>query len=262
MGQWNAPSRILTPPDYFLDAARGKVAGLEIIKKFGYSDSIGTVFKPVAYSDTYPMPTAAVALEIISDNAADNAAGIGAREVTIIGLAADWTEQIVTVVPTGLTAAAITGTWLRVYRAFVSSSGTYGTETAGSHQGNLTIRVASAGATYAEIDATDYPRGQTQIACYSVPTGKCAYIGNIVATVDATKALDLIGFHRPNADDVSAPYAGAVRLFMDSHGLDSVALNAHSPYGPFDGPCDIGFMAKVVSGTHSAGVSFEIYLDG
>lgn len=261
MGKWNAPSRIITPSDYFLEVKKGNVAGVEIIKKFGHSNTIGTTYQPIAFGNTYPMPAAAVSLEIVSGDAADNVGGIGAHEITIIGLAADWTEQIVTVIPNGLTPVAIAGTWLRVYRAYVSSSGTYADISTGSHQGDLTIRIAGAGAIYAVIDSADYPIGQTQIAAYSVPINKTAYIGNIVMTVDAAKVIDVIGFRRPNANDVTTPYSGAMRVFVDTHGLQNIIpLDFHSPYGPFEGPCDLGFMARVTSGTHAAAISFEIYL--
>lgn len=250
--------------DFLIEVAKGKVPGHSLVHKFGHSDSIGTNLSPIADAGVYPTPSAAVSLEFISSDAADALDDIGMHELTIIGLDANWNEQTVVIAAhatTGLTAVAITGTWMRVYRAYVSSSGTYADATTASHAGTITIRIAGAGATYGIITITDFPTAQTAIGSYSVPIGYTAYILSIHLHVAAAKNVDFFAFQRSNIDDVTPPYSGAMRVFYQAHDVDEdEELAPRSPIGPFTGLSDIGFMAKVGTGTGAASVDFEILL--
>lgn len=240
-------------------AARGDKAGLKVIHMFGHNDSIGTTITPVAQGGVYQTPTTAVSLEFVSSSANDTAAGTGAQEMTIIGLDANWNEQEVTVATNGTTAAAISGTWLRVYKAYVSASGTYATSAAGSHAGNLTIRVAGAGATYAYMTVSPFPEGQSNIGAYTVPIGKTAFIKHIYVHVDTNKEVDVYAFQRPEANDVTTPYS-PMKVWGQWHGIASnTHLHPHTPYGPFVGPCDLGFMAVVDASTGDTAVDVEIW---
>ena len=250
--------------DFLLEVAKGNVPGHSIVHKFGHDEAIGTSFAPIAHSGVYPTPTAAVSLEFVSDSTADALDDTGAHEITIVGLDASWAEQEVVIAAhatDGLTAVAITGTWLRVYRAYVSKSGAYADAATGSHVGNITIRVSGAGATYGVIDATGFPNGQTEIGAYTVPTGYEAYILSVHLHVASAKNIDFLGFKREAADDVASSYDGIMRLFFQAHDVNADEdLNPKVPYDGFTGPCDIGFLAKVATGTGSAGVDFEILL--
>ena len=250
--------------DFLVEVAKGKVPGHSLVHKFGHAGAIGTSLVPIALGNIYPTPSAAVSLEFISSAAADALASTGMHELTIVGLDANWEEQTVVVAAhatTGLTAVAITGTWMRMYRAYVSSSGTYATASGASHAGTITIRIAGAGATYGIIETTDFPVGQTQIGAYTVPLGYTAFFLGAHFHNAAAKNVDLLAFHRDNANDVTASYSGTMRVFYQAHDISSdETLAPRSPLGGFTGSSDIGFMAKVASGTGSASIDFELLI--
>ena len=245
--------------DYLMEVALGNVSGQVIVQKFGQNAAVGTTFEPITKAGVYQTPTAATALEVVSSDANDTSAGTGAQQVTIVGLDSSWNEVSQTISMNGTTAVAVPTSLVRVYRWYVSRSGTYATATAGSHVGTLTLRVASAGATWSTIDASaGFPEGQSEIGVYTVPDGKTGYILQGDVEVESTKAVDLILFQRPGADDVTTPFS-AMRLVHRLPGIaDRATIAPRTALGPFVGPCDIGFMGKVASGTAEVSVSFEV----
>ena len=249
-----------------LSAVRGS-RGFTVVHKFGRNAAIGTSWVPVAFGGVYVTPQAAVSLEFVSASANDALNSSGMHELTVIGLDASWAEQTVVTAAhatDGTTAVAISGTWLRVYRAYVSQSGSYPNVGGGSHAAAITVRVASAGATYATIDASgSLPRGQSEIACYTIPTGKTGYVASLSITADVgqTNAPDAVFFQRPNADDTSSSHTGTMRIVWTALQIEGqVTLNPKTPLGPFVGPCDIGLIAEVAASTGTAEADFEILL--
>jgi len=150
----DSDASIMRTPFPFLDYSRGLWTGVKVVKKFGANASIGTGLTPVCSAGVYPTPTSAVSLEFVSSSASDALNSTGAHEITVVGIAPDWTEQTVSTAAhatDGTTAVAITGTWLRIFRAYVSKSGVYASSSAASHVGTITVRVAGGGATYARL---------------------------------------------------------------------------------------------------------------
>lgn len=248
--------------DFFTEVSEGNITGYSLIHKFGASASIGTTLLPVALANTYQTPTTATSLEFVSNSANDTANGTGARQITVIGIGADWTEVSQTVTTNGITAVALTTPLLRLYRWYVSQSGAYATQATSSHVGKLTIRVAGGGTTWSQIPITPFPMGQSQIGVYTIPLGKTAFLLSLDAYVSSSKAVDVLVFQRPNANDITAPYTGAIRLVSQwAQVTGHLPVKYRSPRGPFVGPCDIGFMAKTSTGTGSATVEFELILE-
>jgi len=238
----------------------GDVPGHSLVHKFGAGE-LDTTIHPITQGQLYQTPTAATALEIISASVNDTAAGSGAQQVTLVGLDANWDEVTQTVEMNGTTAVALTTPLIRLYRWYVSRSGTYATATAGSHAEVLTVRVAGAGATWDTIAKLPFPLGQSQIGVYTVPRNKKAYLLSKNIFVDSTKAADIYFFQRPNASDVVTPYTGTMRLAEREVGLTGgYNLMTQAPKGPFIGPCDIGFMGLISVGTAECSVEFELLL--
>jgi len=252
--------------DYLLEVARGNVAGHSLVHKFGANAALSNSMAPIASAMVYQTPTAAVSLEFVSSSAADALDDVGMQEITVIGLDANWDEQTVVMAAhatDGTTAVAISGTWLRVYRAYVSSSKTYASAAAGSHVGTITIRVASAGATYAEISLSNgFPMGQSLIGAYTVPAGFTAYILTqaFSSDVSGTKTTSFYFFKRPNADDVATPYSGIMRVQNLTVGTQGIGQFYHDSSEKFLEKTDIGYMGITDAGTFSASVEFEILL--
>lgn len=259
---------ILTRPSWtWLDVSRGLATGVSVVDKFGRNAAVGTTFVPVCFSGHYrtPQSGSATTLRIkAGGNANDTAAGTGARQITLIGLDENFAEVTETLETNGaLASSATTTTFTRLYRAYVSQSGTYATESAGSHAGDITIENSAGTEDWAIIDATNFPKSQTEIGAFSVPAGKTGYVKLRHVTVDTGKTIDVVFFQRLNIDETAAPYT-AMRAQSVLSGVTGGEIQAFGeaevPLGPYPGPCDIGFMAKVSTGTASVAVEFEIFL--
>lgn len=246
--------------DFNTRVVRGLVPKHSIVHKFG-SATLTTSITPFTASNTYKTPIAATALEFVSASANDTAAGTGAQQITVIGLDANWAEVTQTVETNGTTAVALGTNLIRLTNWYVSRSGTYATDAAGSHAGILTIRVASAGATWSTIAVTPFAIGQSQIGCHTIPTGYTGYLLSKSITVDASKSTDIYFFQRPLANDVTTPFTGAMKMVEREVGLTAGFEKVFSvPKGPFVGPCDVGFMGLVSATTGIASVEFELLL--
>lgn len=260
----DADSILVRPTFPWLDTARGLVSGMAEVKKFGRNEAAGTSFEPCCIGGVYQTPQSgsATALRVAAGNVNDTAAGTGAREITLIGLDENFAEATETVATAGASASsATTTTFTRLYRAYVSASGTYATSSAGSHSADIVIENSAGGTTWATIDATDFPKAQSEIGAYSVATGKSAYVFLTDLTIDTTKTTDFVFFYRGGIDETSAPYS-AMRTQAAIIGVkaNQQLAGRQAPLGPFTGPCDIGFMAKVDSGTAQTAVEFEIFV--
>ena len=141
---------------------------LEFVSKFGKNDDIDTGSVPEDVWDgqgTYTgFSVAAQTVDVVSDSAADTAAGTGARTVQLEGLDANYETITETVTLNGVTPVTTVQEFLRCFRAFVLTAGS-GQENAGT----LSISQSTSGDLMATVDAL---HGQTAIAAYTVPAGK------------------------------------------------------------------------------------------
>jgi hypothetical protein len=244
------------------DISRGIVVGARSIHKFGRNAAVGASYAPVSIGGIYrtPQPANATALRIkAGGNANDTAAGTGAREITIIGLNASGALINETIATAGASASASTQqTFMRLLSAYVSTSGTYASQTAGSHVGSIVIENAAGGTNWATIFDTTFPRSETQIAVYTVPVNRSAIITDMNISSDADKKANVILFQRTGILQTSAPYDGmrVVEEFTQVSGLHNVVFP--TPLGPFPELTDIGFMARSTSTTIDMSISFNI----
>lgn len=246
--------------DFLVDVVLGRVDKHFSFHKFGAAVAT-TTLKPVTQSGEYHMPAAPVSLEVLSDSASDDVGGIGAQEVIIYGLKADWTEEVQVVALDGLTPVAIPTDLLRLYFWAVIESGIYADEiTTSSQVGNLTIREAGGGDVWSVIPVVaGIGAGRARIGAISVPAGVTAYLESYSVTVDSTKLVSVYLFHRAFADDVTPPYSGALRIIRELIGISGPwAPNIQAPVGPFVGPCDLGFAAIVPQADGAVAVDFEM----
>ncbi len=252
--------------DFLIEVRKGNIEGHSIVHKFGHSDNITQgAWAIIAQSEVYKMPTSAVSLELVSGEAADNQAGVGARSLIVEGLDANYEYQTVvalTHATDGTNAVAISGTWTRVFRAYVLASGAYASVGTYSHVGALTIRTASAGATWVSIPLNlTLAIGQSLIGAYSVPVGKTAYLGNIFNETETGKPVTIIGFLRQNIDIVTAPFS-AMRTFSLFPGLDNGIEDIMKTWRDnLPEKTDIGFYARSTGATtQQVSIDFEILL--
>lgn len=247
-------------PDLGLEIQKGEIDGYRVIHKFGHNDAVGATYAPVSDSGVYQTPTTAQSLELISSDANDTSAGTGARTVTVHGLDSDFNEITEDVITNGITAVALTNTYIRVHRMYVKGSGTYATQVAGSHVGTLTLRNSGAGVTWATVGVDGLPLGQSEIGAFTVPAGHTAFLRSLHIHVDSGKTVDVVAFQRCCADVVTAPF-DAMRTWGQYHGITGDSdLHPTAPWSGFPEKSDVGFLARVATGTASVLVDFEIWL--
>lgn len=246
-----------------IEVMEGHITKRRVVHKFGRNDAIGTVFTPVALGGVYRTPQAvnATKLRVKAGNAADTATGIGARKINIQGLNA-LGEQVSEELTTAGTSAGADSVndYIRLYRAFVTESGVYATQSAGSHVGDLVIENAAGSEDWLTIAANGFPRGQSEVAAYTIPVGETGYIRSINLSVDSVKTATIILFQRPGILESVAPYQG-MRTVSTYDGVSgALTIEPYSPLGPFAASTDIGMMGKFGTGTGSISVNFEILL--
>lgn len=243
---------------------RGDFSDLSVVAKFGRNEDVGTSFEPVAIGGVYrtPQPASATQLRIKAGDANDDAAGTGARTVYIEGLSNTGALVNDTLTAAGASPSSNSGnSYIRLFRAYVLTSGTYATSAAGSHAANIVIENAAGTEDWLTIDSTNFPKGQSEVAIYSVPLGYRAYIPRIHISVESNKTADVLLFQRQNILEAAAPYTAMreVIRFGAVAGEADIPIE-ETPLGPFPALTDLGFMAKAASSAQ-VGVNFPIILE-
>lgn len=257
--------------DWGTAVAEEKLNGMIPIHKFGRNDNVGTSLVPICLQGNYRTPKAAVALEAVSDQAIDDVGNTGVQKLRVQGIGSDWREQIVDVPMNGTSAVALsTGevikgagtTFLRVYRLRALEAGRYADQSQSSHDGNLIVRVAGAGAEWARIGAFGgFGMGSSQIGAYTVPKGYDAFVYSKFISTEAVKSANVLFFYREDADFQDNPEGGTMKLIEQEDGIaGTVNLAPLIPWGRYEGPCDIGFLGAFASGTGSISIDFLIGL--
>lgn len=241
--------------------AGGYIDDHSVVQKFGRNDAIGTSYVPICSGGNYQMPTAATALRVkAGGNAADTAAGAGARKIELQGLDANGEFCTSELVTAGASASDYSDfEFLRLFRVKILESGTYATQTADSHAADIVIEDSSANE-WGRIEFTDnLGRGQSTIGCYSVPAGYTGYMTNYSFSVISSKATDIVVMQRNGLTTTSAPYT-PLREFLEWNG-DASNLQAVLEYPiVFPELTDIISFAKVDVGTAAVSVNFDIVL--
>lgn len=153
-------------PDYLINIGFGLVPGLTRVTALGNNPDVdtGTIPEDVwSGGGLYPWMTASTALEIVSTNANDTAAGTGARTVLVQGLDINYIEVSQTITLNGVTPVALPQNLFRINNALIASAGSGETNT-----GIINIQDAGAGTIRAIIPAG---YGITKQSIYTVPAG-------------------------------------------------------------------------------------------
>ena len=248
--------------DFPLDVAKGEVPNHNVIKKFGRNTAVSSTFVPISLSGFYRTPTSNTALEVVSTDADDNASGAGARTIYYEGLQVQSGSLVVVsdvVELDGLTPVALPDSLIRLYRWYVASSGVYATQSAGSHQGDLTIQESGAGNVWSKIENNGFPRAQSQIGAYTVPTGYTAYVSKITYSVESDKEADILMFKREGVLNTTAPYNAMTLVTEINSATGNFTVDLPVPY-VFEEETDFGFIGKLKANTGPMTIDFTIYL--
>lgn len=152
--------------------------------KFGtgiMSTTLSTIWAAEAVSALYTYPTG-VALYIASESTDDDVGGAGCESVEVIGLDTSYAPLSTTVAMNGTTKVLVPGTWGRVFRLKnVSDSGQDVTGPINVGTGTFTSGVP------AIIHGEMRTGNQSQMAFYTVPTGKTLLLESFNISVPSTK---------------------------------------------------------------------------
>jgi len=162
----------------WLDVASGRAPSLSVIHKFGRNSDVDTGTLPEdiwSQGGVWVPPTTARIHDIVSTDAADAAAGTGARTILVFGLNASFAEQSETVTMNGVTPVATANAYTRIYRMYLL--------TAGSSHINAGVITATAQTDATVTAAIELAEGQTQMAIFTVPAGKTAYMTQYHASI-------------------------------------------------------------------------------
>lgn len=246
--------------DFYERVAKGDIPGHSLVHQFG-SGVLTTTISPITYGNHFRTPKALTSLEVISDRDEDFEDGLGAQQVTVVGIGSGWTEVTQTVTMNGQVAAALGTDLYRINKWYVSRSGSYADEQTGSHFGELTIRESGGGEIWSVIPSDPIAVGESEIGCYTIPSGKTGFLLSKSLFVDSSKSADIYFFKRENANVVDAPYTGILKLIQREVGLQGgISLSTVGPKRGFAGPCDVGFMGKISVSTGDCSVEFELLI--
>jgi hypothetical protein len=241
--------------DPTLIIAQGLVPGTESFRKFGGNEVVDTTEFVLSHSGIQVapwMPLIAEEVEVASNDATDDAGNVGAQTLTIQGLDENFDFQEFEVTLDGVTPVVTTGTlWRRIYRAFVSTVGTY----RGTNVGTITVRVADS--PNEEIVTIGPGHGQTQTTHYTVPRGKTFYIKDYVIQLQAGKEMTIWFNYVPGADDIVTPFTGAKRRLLEFTGVQGVISTSFGVPLPLLEYTDVWASAVITAQTGSAYMEYS-----
>lgn len=242
--------------DFLIEVQKGNMDGHSMVHKFGRNDAVPSgswAFVNLLGFTAWPLSAATTVRIKAGGDAADTAAGNGAREVTVQGIDSTGAEISEAIATAGAAASsATTASFWRIHRAWVSAVGTYGA----GNTGVVTIENSGGGTDLIKIAASE---GQTQFAGYTVPTGKTAYLLGLHLTVDAAKAANFRVFTRGDITDTTAPMKSKrLRLFFDGV-LGTLIYKPSGPEMAIDALSDIWIEAYGSAATE-ASANLELLL--
>lgn len=210
---------LVGPKDTHLEAAANNLPGQAVMVKFGYNPDIDIASTPEdiwGSGGVATWQTTAQTLSTVSASANDASGGSGAITVKFFGLDGNFNEIEEEITLNGVGAVLTTNTFLRVFRAYVTSVGTYH----GANDGILTTTYSSTGNAAISILAG---KGQSETTLYTIPAGKVGFLHSYGIHYDSTgtPVVDMTLWQCPNADDVATPFSGAKRVVVNLAGLNA-----------------------------------------
>lgn len=221
--------------------------GIEKLNKFGRNLDVDTSAAEDIWSGggVYTWPTTAQLVDVVSDNAADSAAGAGAATVEIFGLDASYEQISETIVLAGLTPVRSVNEYLRGFRAICRDPGS----TSSNRQTNVgTITAVGVVDTPAVMIQIEPATGQTVMALWTVPLGKRFVATRLYGSLGRQQAAacSLALYARPFGE------CWQIKQILDAHSHGTSEVQVHFPEGldDFDEKTDL-VVSAVVSGNNA-----------
>ncbi len=240
--------------DFFVEVAKGNIAEHSVVAKFGHNeDIINGVWGLISSSHpsgAFPVSGSTVRVKA-GGNAADIEGGLGAHEITIVGINEDLVEVSEDIITSGVNQSlSTTNIFWRVYRAFVSKCGTYSE----ANIGDIIIENAE------DMLFISADEGQSEHGAYTIPSGKKGYLVAVRLTVNSNKAADFRLFTRDNITDAIAPFSPKKLRFSYNGVLGQVGHTSVAPSLELPALTDIWVEARGGGANTEASADFEILL--
>jgi len=240
---------------YLYGISEGAITGHNALLKFGTRTTLAANTQSTIWEGNtalYQYLTTAQQLKVSSSSANDTALGTGARIITIFGLDANWNEISEDIIMNGVSIVTTVNSYLRIYRAFVTTCGT-----SYSNEGKITIRNNANTVEQCVITAND---GQTLMALWTVPMGRTAYMLKGTVSTDSNKGARVSFFTRRNDNGaILYPWQIKYRAFIFG-GENEFVFDI-----PFKIPEKTDISVRVTTpasaGTTSAGATFELWYE-
>lgn len=248
--------------DYCLDLADGGVTGKTCFNFLAFSDIINIDSSDIDSSSSsddnngggvghgYNFFETADTVDVISNGANDDGTGSRARTVTIEGLDASFNSQTETVTLVGNGTVTSSNSYIRINKAFVTSSGTYHE----TNERDISLRRNTGGLKYVTIKKKI---GRSRTGIYTVPTGKTAFITDIHVSSNTQRRFALKLYKLEGADDVTVPVNSPEVIYQTAHVENS---NSHICYIKVPEKSDIWTTGKHDFGSGIVSVVIKISL--
>ena len=172
----------LSTISYTHDIAAGHMPGCGYVRKFGYNPEVVEAQETIwSAGGLYPWPDSAEVLKVSSDNADD----IG-NTILLSGLAGNYVRQSETIVLNGTTPVDTEYSYIRVFRAEVTSGD--------AADGTISVKDNANTTTLLVIDAG---KGQTLMSVYTIPAGKTGFLISWYAGTSANQTVEVELYIRP-----------------------------------------------------------------
>ncbi len=248
-----------------LEAARGNVAGVKTVNKFGRApNGVQTTSTDVwSRADATPTqqiwlaPTTARIHSIVSTSTSDRLVGVGAKTIRISGLTS-WStaETSEDITLNGTTPVNTVNSYVIIHRMKVLESGA-----TNINVGTISATAAIDGTITAIISPS---QGQTQMAIYGVPstqsiyiTRTFAYMNSVAGAAGNTIDIQLRANESPNV--LTTQYINKLDLQLQQNGTSSLEINYEIPY-KISGPCIIKFQAIATANDVDLSAGFDAYI--
>ncbi len=172
---------LIVTSELALEIAAGSITGAASLNKFGRNPDIDSAAEDIwSQGGNWTPPTAARVHALVSSNAADAAAGTGARTVEVQGLDENFAMQTETVTLNGVTPVNTVGSYWIIHRMIVKTAGS-----GGYNVGTITATAA----TDATVTASIFPlTNQTLMAIWQVPASRTFFLSRYYASINALTA--------------------------------------------------------------------------
>ena len=250
----NTGSDVKAATPYTYAIAEGLLPTHNPLLKFGTRSAVAAnSYSTIWEGNTalYNYMTSAQQLKIVSSSSEDGVGGTGALTIRIQGLDGDFNEISEDVTMNGVTTVTTTGSFIRIFRGYVLTSGT-----ALSNVGKITVRNNAATVEQLVITEGD---GQTLMTLWTVPANYHAYLINGSFSTNSNKGAIVSFLARQNDGGTLYPFLIKYRSYVFG-GENNYPF--HIPFAiPEKTDIEVRVTTPSGAGTTSAGSTFELWYE-